>query len=173
MTVPELTVTPLLRRHLRAVMGIERSAYPHPWTESLFQSELALPASRVYLVARADRTVVGYAGIMLAPDEAHVTTIAVHSAWQRRGVATRLLAALARVVIERGYTALTLEVREGSTGAQELYRRFGLLREGTRAGYYTNPSEDAVVMWARRIDTPEYARRLSDLEARTAMRMQT
>ena len=90
MSTGTVVVEPLRRRHLRAVMGIERVVYPHPWTESLFQSELALPASRVYLVARADRAVVGYGGIMLAPDEAHVTTIAVHPEWQRRGVATRV-----------------------------------------------------------------------------------
>ena len=166
MTVADLTVAPLRRRHLRAVMGIERAVYPHPWTEPLFVSELALPASRVYLVARANRTVVGYGGIMLAPDEAHVTTLAVHPDWQRRHVATRLLAALLRAAIERAYRALTLEVRAGAHGAQELYRRFGLSAVGVRAGYYTHPGEDAVVMWVREIDTPEYDRRLGDLEAR-------
>ena len=120
MSEPEVSVGPLRRRHLRGVMHIERAVYPHPWTESLFQSELALPSSRIYLVARAGRTTVGYAGIMFAPDEAHVTTIAVHPDWQRRHVATRLLVALDAGAVERGYRALTLEVRverAGRTGA--------------------------------------------------------
>jgi [ribosomal protein S18]-alanine N-acetyltransferase len=165
--VADVVVGPLRRRHLRGVMTIERAVYPHPWTESLFQSELALPSSRLYLVARAGRRTVGYAGIMFAPDEAHVTTIAVHPDWQRRHVATRLLVGLARGALERGYRALTLEVRVSARGAQALYRRFGMTPEGVRKGYYTQPPEDAVIMWVRDIDSDDYARLLDHLERRT------
>ncbi len=159
-----LEIGPLRRKHLRAVMAIEEQVYTHPWTHSLFLSELALPASRVYLVARVDRVVVGYAGIMLAPDEAHVTTIAVDPQWQRRHVATRLLVALTREAIARNYPAMTLEVRLSSRGAQALYRRFGFVAEGARKGYYVGPAEDAVVMWVRGIDTPQHAALLDALE---------
>jgi ribosomal-protein-alanine N-acetyltransferase len=157
-------ISPLRRKHLRAVMAIEQQVYSHPWTHSLFLSELALPASRVYRVARVDRVVVGYAGLMLAPDEAHMTTIAVDPEWQRRHVATLLLVALTREAIDRNYRAMTLEVRLGSRGAQALYRRFGFVPEGARKGYYVGPPEDAVVMWVRGIDTPEHASLLDTLE---------
>ena len=163
-----ITIAPLLRRHLRAVLRIETVVYPKPWTESLFLSELALPASRRYVVARVGRKVVGYAGIMWAPDEAHITTIAVDPAWQRRQVATRLLLALTRAAVERGYAAMTLEVRLGARGAQALYRRFGFTPEGARRDYYSDPVEDAVVMWVRGIDTPEHARLLDTLDARAS-----
>jgi ribosomal-protein-alanine N-acetyltransferase len=147
-------------------MAIEQRVYTHPWTHALFLSELALPASRVYLVAHVDRVVVGYAGMMFAPDEAHVTTIAVDPEWQRRHVATKLLAALTRDAVERGYRAMTLEVRQSARGAQELYRRFGFAPEGARREYYQHPTEDAIVMWVRGIDTPEHAALLARLEAR-------
>ena len=160
----EVTVDPLRKKHLRAVMAIEQQVYTHPWTHSLFLSELALPASRVYLVAQVDRVVVGYAGLMLAPDEAHVTTIAVDPEWQRRHVGTRLMVALTREAIHRNYTAMTLEVRVSARGAQALYRRFGFVPEGARRGYYVGPPEDAVVMWVRNIDTPEHAALLDALE---------
>ncbi len=163
---PAVAITPMRRRHLRSVMTIETSVYPKPWTSSLFLSELALPASRCYLVARAHRTVVGYAGIMFAPDEAHVTTIAVDPRWQRRHVATRLLLRLAREAIDRNYAALTLEVRLSARGAQDLYRRFGFTAEGARKDYYAGPTEDAIVMWVRGIDTPDYADLLAGLERR-------
>lgn len=162
------SIVPMRRRHVRAVMAIETQVYPRPWTSSLFLSELGLPASRMYVVAKAGRSVVGYAGIMMAPDEAHVTTIAVDPSWHRRHVATRLLLALAREAVERNYTALTLEVRLSSLGAQALYRRFGLTPEGARKDYYSHPTEDAVVMWVRGIDTPEYSKLLAGLERRVA-----
>jgi len=163
----EVTVDPMRKKHLRAVMAIEQQVYTHPWTQSLFLSELALPASRVYLVARAARVVVGYAGLMFAPDEAHVTTIAVDPEWQRRHVATRLMVALTREALDRNYTAMTLEVRASARGAQALYRRFGFVPEGARTNYYVGPQEDAVVMWVRGIDTPEH-RELVDVLARQA-----
>jgi ribosomal-protein-alanine N-acetyltransferase len=164
--VPAVSIVPMRRRHLRSVMSIETAVYPKPWTSSLFLSELALPASRCYVVARAHRTVVGYAGIMFAPDEAHVTTIAVDQRWHRRHIATRLLLRLAGEAIDRNYTALTLEVRVSARGAQGLYRRFGFTAEGARKDYYSGPTEDAIVMWVRGIDTPEYAELLAGLERR-------
>jgi [ribosomal protein S18]-alanine N-acetyltransferase len=160
-------IAPLRRKHLRAVMAIEEQVYSHPWTHALFLSELALPASRVYLVARIDRVVVGYAGLMFAPDEAHVTTIAVDPEWQRRHVATKLLVALTRRAVERGYQAMTLEVRAGARGAQALYRRFGFVPEGARRDYYQRPVEDAIVMWVRDLHTGEHADLLDRLEARS------
>lgn len=160
-------IAPLRRKHLRAVLAIEQQVYSHPWTQSLFLSELALPASRVYLVAQVDRVVVGYAGMMFAPDEAHVTTIAVDPEWQRRHVATKLLVALTRQAVGLGFEAMTLEVRAGSRGAQGLYRRFGFVPEGARRGYYQQPTEDAIVMWVRDIHTAAHAELLDRLEART------
>ena len=163
-----VSIAPLRRRHLRGVMAIEQQVYPKPWTQSLFLSELGLPSSRIYLVARAARTVVGYAGIMLAPDEAHVTTIAVEPRWHGHHIATRMLLALTREAIDRNFTALTLEVRLSSRGAQGLYRRFGLQPEGARKDYYSNPVEDAVVMWVRDIHTPEYGELLDGLARRVS-----
>ncbi len=54
----------------------------------------------------------------------------------------------------------------GNTAAQALYRRFGFAPVGVRKNYYAETGEDAIIMWARDIDTPAYAERLSQIEAR-------
>jgi len=162
---PPVHIGPLRRRHLRRVLAIESQVYPTPWGLSLFLSELALRTTRVYVVARIGREVVGYAGIMLAVDEGHVTTIAVDPAWQRRRIGTRLMLAIAREAIARGATALTLEVRLSNRGAQALYRRFGFAPVGVRRGYYADTGEDALVMWAHDVQTRAYAE-LLDAQAR-------
>src|SRR5439155_26700050 len=64
------------RPHCRSVLRIESQVYPRPWSLSLFMSELALRTSRAYIVARVNGVVVGYAGMMLAGEDASVTTIA-------------------------------------------------------------------------------------------------
>jgi ribosomal-protein-alanine N-acetyltransferase len=160
----EVQLVPMRRRHLRSVLRIEAQVYPRPWSLSLFVSELALRATRVYYVARVDGLVVGYAGLMLAGDDAHVTTIAVDPAWQRRGIASRLLLNCARVAKERGARHLTLEVRVSNAPAQALYRQFGFHPAGVRRGYYVETNEDALVMWAENIDGDEYAERLARIE---------
>ena len=122
---PAVEIVEMRRRHLRAVQRIEARVYPRPWSLALFQSELALRSTRAYFVAREGRSVVGYAGVMMALDEAHVTTIAVDPDHHRRGIGTRLLLALVREGIARGATGCTLEVRLTNRAAQDLYRRFG------------------------------------------------
>jgi ribosomal-protein-alanine N-acetyltransferase len=161
----EVHLVPMRRRHLRAVLRIESQVYPRPWSLSLFMSELALRASRAYHVARVGGLVVGYAGLMLAGEDAHITTIAVDPAWQRHKVGTRLLVNLAKEARRRGARNLTLEVRVSNAAAQALYHRFGFKPAGVRKNYYVESNEDALVMWAEDIDTIAYARRVAALEA--------
>jgi ribosomal-protein-alanine N-acetyltransferase len=159
-------IVPMRRRHLRTVVRIEGQVYPRPWTHSLFVSELALRSSRAYFVAKVGRDIVGYAGLMMSLTDGHVTTIAVDPVWQRHGIGTRLLLALAKESITRDATALTLEVRLSNRGAQDLYRRFGFTAVGVRKGYYADTGEDALVMWAYNVQEPEYTQLLAAMERR-------
>jgi len=161
----EVRLVAMRRRHLRAVLRIESQVYPRPWSLALFMSELGLRSSRCYVVARVGGSVVGYAGLMLTGDDAHITTIAVDPEWQRHKIGTRLLVFLARESVRRGARNLTLEVRVSNEPAQAMYRRFGFKPAGIRKGYYQETNEDALVMWAEDIDTPEYAERVARLEA--------
>jgi ribosomal-protein-alanine N-acetyltransferase len=157
-------LTPMRRRHLRSVLRIEAHNPHRPWSLGLFMSELALRSSRVYVVARCGTSVVGFAGLMLTGDDGHVTTIAVDPAWRRATIGTRLMLLLARRAAEMGAENLTLEVRANNIEAQGLYRRFGLLPAGLRKNYYSDLKEDAIVMWAHGIDTPEYEARLARID---------
>ncbi len=161
-----VVLLPMRRRHLRPVLRIESVVYPKPWTLSLFLSEIVQRDVRAYYVACCASRVIGYSGLMLAGDDAHVTTIAVDPQWQRRKVGTRLLLNMARVAIIRGSSNLTLEVRVANKGAQALYFEFGFEPAGIRKNYYSETGEDALIMWACGIDTPEYADRLAGIERR-------
>jgi [ribosomal protein S18]-alanine N-acetyltransferase len=161
----EVHLVPLRRRHLRSVLKIESQVYPTPWSFALFMSELNLRSTRHYVAARVGGQVVGYAGVMFSGDEAHVTNIAVDPAWQRHQIGTRLLTNLARAAVAHGARNLTLEVRLSNGPAQAMYRRFGFEVEGVRKNYYAESNEDALIMWARGVDTPDYADRLAAIGA--------
>ena len=160
-----VTIGPMRRRHLRAVLRIEQRVYPRPWSLGLFVGELAYRGSRVYCVARVGSTLVGYGGLMLVPDDGHVTTLAVDPAWHRHKLGTRLLHSLVVAAVDRGAKNLTLEVRASNHAAQALYRSFGFAPAGIRKGYYVETNEDAIIMWANDVDSPAYAARLAELAA--------
>ena len=161
---PEVVVTQMRRRHLRAVLRIEERTSSTPWSHGLFLAEARRP-ERVYLIVRAGSTVVGYAGLLFALTEGHITTIAVDPDRQGDRLGTRLMLVLMREAITRGATAVTLEVRASNEAALALYRRFGFVPVGTRKGYYRHPDEDALVLWVHEVDTDAYAVRLEAIEA--------
>jgi len=159
-----IVIEPMRRRDLPAIEPIEAVSYPKPWSNGVFTSELDLAkrGHRYYIVGRRNGELVGYAGLMFAVDDAHVTNIATSPTHRRSGVATRLLAELAWEAIARGSAALTLEVRTSNTGAQALYAAFGFVPVGVRQKYYEN-TEDAIVMWCHDIGDPAYRQRLNEL----------
>jgi [ribosomal protein S18]-alanine N-acetyltransferase len=159
-------IEPMRRRHLPAVLRIERRVYTRPWSYSLYVGELNLPeAARYYRVARIGGRVVGYGGLMFVPDEAHVTTLAVHPDWQGRRLGARLLLVLVREAVSRRVEGLTLEVRMSNEPARALYQRFGFAPAGVRKNYYAEVGEDALVMWAHDVDAPAFSARLDAIEA--------
>ena len=153
------------RRHLRGIMAIERQVYPRPWSPNLFLSEMGESANRCYLVARVDREVVGYGGLICYGEEAHITNIAVDPLQHRRRIGSRLLHDLIVNAISMGAEAVSLEVRVTNWGAQRLYGRFGFRPVGVRKNYYQEISEDALIMWLDGIRDPEYRRKLRGLLA--------
>ena len=158
-------ISTMRRRQVRAILKIEQRVYPRPWSAVVFASEIEqIPRTRRYVVAHIGRRLVGYAGMMLMPDSAHVTNVAVDPLRQRGGIGARLMVALARQAVEAGSPAMTLEVRVTNEAAQNLYRRFGFVPAGVRRRYYEGV-DDAIVMWAHDIAQPAYSARLAGIEA--------
>ena len=157
-----VTLRPMAEPDLGVVVPMEVEIYPQPWSEQVFRDELARDDRR-YFVAEDDDAIVGYGGLMLVDEDAHVTTVAVVPASRGRGLGTRLMLELVDAALEEGARHLTLEVRLSNHGARELYRRFGLAPVGLRKNYYKD--EDALIMWAIDIDTGEYRERLDEIRA--------
>lgn len=145
---------------LPAVVALEKAVFSDPWSENAFSDELAA-AGRHYVVAEADGRIVGYGGLMVVEDDAHVVTLAVEEAARGRSLGTRLMLRLADEALAAGAAHLTLEVRVSNHPAQSLYRRFGFEAVGRRRHYYRD--EDALIMWALDIDAEAFQRRLAQI----------
>jgi ribosomal-protein-alanine N-acetyltransferase len=129
-----------------AVLDIERASFSTPWPPEAFHQELRHNRLARYVVARQGGAVVGYAGVWLMVDEAHITTFAVHPHSRRQGVGRRLLLAVIALSDDLGATRMTLEVRVSNLAAQALYGAHGFAIAGRRERYYTDDGEDAYIM---------------------------
>jgi ribosomal-protein-alanine N-acetyltransferase len=136
----------MTRADVAAVMVLEEELFaPDTWSAAMYRDELSRTDTRWYLVAEDETGVVGYAGLIAYPDEAHVATIGVTGARQGEGVGALLLDALLAEADRRSPVVL-LEVRADNEHAQGLYRRRGFTEVGRRRGYYQPSGADAVVM---------------------------
>jgi ribosomal-protein-alanine N-acetyltransferase len=145
MNTPEsLTIRRLGYADLPQVIGIERRAFPTPWSLAMFVLELSKPSS-VCLAAAENGRLVGYLVCSRYAEVWHLMNIAVDPALQRRGIGSALMGEmLQQAGTEEAYT---LEVRPSNAPAIALYEQFGFRAAGTRRRYYQDTGEDAVVMW--------------------------
>jgi len=121
----------------------------------------------------ASASIVGFAGLWLMVDEAHITTIAVHPQYRRQGLGELLLTSLIDISYEIGAKWVTLEVRVSNHTAQNLYRKYGFREAGVRHRYYSDNGEDALIMWTEEIHSPTYQRRYNELKAKLQQRLQS
>lgn len=130
--------------HVEPVLGLEAELFPEEtWSAAAFWNELAETATRHYVVAVDGPDLLGYAGLAVVGDEAHVLTIGVTGAAQGRGIGTALLRDLLAAAGDR---TVYLDVRVDNDPAQRLYERHGFVPVGRRRRYYQPSGTDALVM---------------------------
>lgn len=115
--------------------------------------------------------IVGYGGLWLSVDEGHITTIAVAPEYRGRGIGELALNGLIDQAVVLNADMLTLEVRVSNLVAQQLYLKYGFKPAGTRPRYYTDNSEDALIMWTESIHSAGYQDRLRLLRDRLFERL--
>jgi ribosomal-protein-alanine N-acetyltransferase len=130
--------------HLPEILSIERSSFPDPWSENMFQEEMKEDGRRISLVLESDGKASGYAIGWVVLDEFHLGNIAVVDGKRRAGYGRRLLQEILQQVYQLGCRMASLEVRSSNQSAIELYKTFGFRPVAIRKKYYQN--EDALVM---------------------------
>lgn len=155
----DLRIEAMSGRHLTAVETIDGLSYSRPWSKATWRAELA-GADRRHVVAVTAGEVVAHAGTLRILDELHITTVATHPDHRGEGFASLLLVDLLHAGAAAGATAATLEVRAADRSAQRMYGRLGFAPAGVRSGYYSAPTDDAVIMWMHDLGSPSASERL-------------
>src|SRR3989442_7010944 len=118
-------------------------------------------------------SIIGFAGLWLMVDEAHITTIAMHPDYRRRGLGEFMLVSLIDIAYSIGAKWVTLEVRVSNYTAQNLYRKYGFREAGLRHRYYSDNQEDALIMWTDEINTPSYKQKFQELKFALVRKLET
>lgn len=135
------------------IMEVEHESFTTPWTAEAFRNELLYNPSACYIVMIHDGKIIGYGGMWLILDEAHITNIAIREKYRGQKLGRKLMRYLIDSATVRGVDKMTLEVRVSNHIAQRLYERFGFRSVGIRKGYYSDNQEDALIMWANVSDS--------------------
>jgi ribosomal-protein-alanine N-acetyltransferase len=166
---------PLALRRMRAtdvpaVMAVERASFASSWPSTSFERELSQNQMARYIVLerKGDGTangLLGFAGLWLMLDEAHVVTVAVLPEQRGHGYGRLLVHGLVGMARDYEMHVATLECRVSNGPARALYGRYGFYEVGLRKKYYSDNQEDAVIMTTEDLSSRAYVERLARLEA--------
>jgi ribosomal-protein-alanine N-acetyltransferase len=137
-----------------AIVGLEAESFTNPWSRETLVWELRnSDVTQVYLLRDDQGQVLAFCVCWLIFDELHINTLAVAPAARRGGLATCLLRQVMADAARAGGQKATLEVRASNTAALALYGRLGFRVAAERPRYYTQPEEDALILWRDSLDT--------------------
>ena len=133
---------------LDAVAALEARCFTNPWTRELLARELAQSdVAYVFLARTPDAPLVGFCSCWIIADELHINTMAVDEPFRGQGIGTQLMRYVMEEAARRGAIRATLEVRASNLPARRLYESLGFGITAVRPKYYTNPEEDALILW--------------------------
>lgn len=147
--MPRYWIEPLADdRDLEGVIEVEAASFTNPWTRDMYSWELRnRSVCHILIVRNEDCWVAGFCAFWIVFDEMHINNLALRPQFRAQGIGTALLRHALGEARELGARRATLEVRASNDPARRLYARLGFYVAGTRRNYYTNPVEDALILW--------------------------
>jgi len=141
-----IALRPALIADVKAMAAIELVAFSDPWPASSFAEMLPMAHSRMVVAVDAQEVLVGYCILLSAADEGEIANIAVRPTERGRGIGAMLLDDALAAAARMGVTQLFLEVRTSNAAARALYASRSFVSVGRRTAYYSDPTEDALVL---------------------------
>ena len=149
-TAAEIAFRKMTPEDAEQVAEIDFKSFSVPWKMTdywKYSQEKNIEA----VVGEIEKKIVAYAAAFVSFEEAEVFKIAVEPELRGFGFGKKIFSELIEVCKLRGAKAITLEVRPSNIAAVKMYESFGLKSVGRRKNYYTNPVEDALIMWNTKI----------------------
>lgn len=144
-------IIPMSSEHIEQIAKIEKKCFSSPWSSNSLTEELDNP-NAYFITAVSESTVLGYIGVHEVCGEAYIDNVAVEPNYRRLGLGERLMLTAQKNAFERKCEFISLEVRKSNSFAISLYKKLGYQNVGERKNFYTDPTEDAVIMTLKECD---------------------
>lgn len=127
---------------LSGILQIEQRSFKEPWQEISFKDEIT---DHEVFVLTYNEELIGYICGWKMLDEYNITNLAIRQDLRQKGLGDLLVSHLMSLHRE-DCCLIYLEVRESNLSARKLYTKKGFKIIGIRKSYYSDPSEDAILM---------------------------
>jgi ribosomal-protein-alanine N-acetyltransferase len=142
---------------LDLVASLEARCFTNPWSRDMLARQLAeSQTTRVFVLRLPDAPVAAFCSCWFLVDELHVNTLVVDFPFRRQGLGVLLMHHVLVDAARSGVRRATLEVRESNLAARRLYERLGFTITAKRPKYYTEPEEDALILWREDLTKMDY-----------------
>lgn len=141
----EIKVRPMKEKDVRDVAKIEKQCFSKPWSEDGIRAELTNENAHFFVATKLE-AVCGYIGMHIILDECYIANVAVSPKWQKSHIGLALAQRAVATAEEKGCRFVSLEVRKSNKPAISLYEKCGFVPMGERKGFYSEPTEDALIM---------------------------
>lgn len=132
------------KEELFQIAELEREIFSDAWSENALLDTWKQQA--VIFGIWDGRLLAGYLILYYVLDEGEIVRIAVRKSHRRKGAAGKLLLHAKGFCGEKKVKKLFLEVRESNVPAIAFYKKYGFQADGIRKKFYTNPTENAILM---------------------------
>lgn len=172
-----LTVNRLTEDLLETAVELDKLCFGGLWTKQAYQREIDSPKSSLLVLSYQEvvkettldnvtrnkaltAKIIGIGCLWSILDEAHITLLGIHPHYRGQKLGQLLLCILLQDAVERQLKWATLEVSANNKLALSLYQKFGFEIAGRRKNYYPTTGEDALVLWLKGLDQPQFVEKL-------------
>ena len=173
-----IAIAPIISQQLSEIVALDRLCFGGLWNEAGYLRELESPNSSLLAlsIAESDRPdakskIIGICCLWSIVEEAHFTLLGIHPDYRGQGLGELLLFVLFRDAFNRQLKWATLEVNVNNHPARTLYQKFGFKIAGRRKGYYQPEGEDALILWNKDLEKPEFDQYLANWQKKIDNRL--
>lgn len=165
----QLKIQPLKTDQLEATLALDQTCFGGLWTKGGYEREIESPRSLLLGLFRRDspdlqEQLIGMSCFWAIVEEAHITLLGIDPNYRGQGLGELLLSHLLLQAHHWSLERATLEVRASNTTAINLYQKMGFEIAGRRKDYYPIPPEDALILWRSRVQEPEFAQEMKNMQ---------
>ncbi|MFH1379467.1 MAG: ribosomal protein S18-alanine N-acetyltransferase [bacterium] len=145
LTCADLHIRPMAKDDLNEILSVEREAFPDPWTNTMFDSEIEQRSSNLFVAEKKTNglkyIITGYAVYRIIDSYAEIMNLCVKAEFRRMRIGASLLEYMLSAIATERIAQIYLEVRTTNLPAVNLYSRYGFILNRIRKNYYTDGSD--------------------------------